>query len=135
MFFGPGLMPDAFSRLRESAGLTIAGAADYLKVDKRTIYRYENGETHPSRPAVELLMKAARRALPEVEAPPAFRFIDLFAGIGGLRLGFESIGGRCVFTSEWDAWSQKTYTANFRDNHVIAGEWRGVLSWRWWARS
>jgi site-specific DNA-cytosine methylase len=31
-----------------------------------------------------------------------FRFIDLFAGIGGIRLGFESIGGKCVFSSEWD---------------------------------
>ena len=54
----------------------------------------------------------------------AFRFIDLFAGIGGLRLGFESIGGRCVFTSEWDTWSQKTYALNFRDNHPISGDVR-----------
>ncbi len=58
------------------------------------------------------------------EEPPALRFIDLFAGIGGLRLGFESIGGRCVFTSEWDSWSQATYAANFRDNHEIAGDVR-----------
>jgi len=59
-----------------------------------------------------------------VRARSAFRFIDLFAGIGGLRLGFESTGGRCVFTSEWDQWSQKTYAANFRDNHEIAGDVR-----------
>jgi DNA (cytosine-5)-methyltransferase 1 len=32
----------------------------------------------------------------------AFNFIDLFAGIGGIRLGFESVGGTCVFSSEWD---------------------------------
>lgn len=43
------------------------------------------------------------------------RFIDLFAGIGGMRLGFESVGARCVFTSEWDQHSQKTYAANFGD--------------------
>jgi len=43
----------------------------------------------------------------------SFTFIDLFAGIGGTRLGFESAGGRCVFTSEWDKESQKTYYANF----------------------
>lgn len=43
----------------------------------------------------------------------AFTFIDLFAGIGGTRLGFESVGGKCVFTSEWDPHSQKTYEANF----------------------
>ena len=44
-----------------------------------------------------------------------FTFIDLFAGIGGTRLGFESAGGKCVFTSEWDTFSQKTYEANFGD--------------------
>ena len=52
-----------------------------------------------------------------------FTFIDLFAGIGGLRRGFESIGGRCVFTSEWDKYSQKTYAANFpNDDHEINGD-------------
>lgn len=45
--------------------------------------------------------------------PSAFKMIDLFAGIGGIRLGFESIGGECVFTSEWDTPAQKTYQANF----------------------
>jgi len=40
-------------------------------------------------------------------------FIDLFAGIGGIRLGFESAGGRCVFSSEFDADACKTYQANF----------------------
>ena len=42
-----------------------------------------------------------------------FTFIDLFAGIGGMRIAFENNGGRCVFTSEWDRYSQKTYLANF----------------------
>jgi DNA (cytosine-5)-methyltransferase 1 len=42
-----------------------------------------------------------------------FRFIDLFAGIGGMRLAFEKAGGSCVFSSEWDKDSQKTYAANF----------------------
>ncbi len=42
-----------------------------------------------------------------------FKFIDLFAGIGGIRLGFESVGGECIFTSEWDNHAQKTYSANF----------------------
>jgi len=40
-------------------------------------------------------------------------FIDLFAGIGGTRLGFERAGGQCVFSSEWDPHAQKTYEANF----------------------
>lgn len=42
-----------------------------------------------------------------------FRFIDLFAGIGGIRLGFESVGGECVFSSEFDKAACKTYSANF----------------------
>ncbi len=55
--------------------------------------------------------------------PADFTFIDLFAGIGGLRRGFEAIGGRCVFTSEWDKYSQKTYRANFPDDdHEIHGD-------------
>ena len=41
------------------------------------------------------------------------KFIDLFCGIGGFRLGFESIGGECVFSSDWDRFSQQTYEANF----------------------
>ena len=48
-------------------------------------------------------------------AKPIFTFIDLFAGIGGMRLAFESAGGRCVFSSEWNKFSQQTYKANFGD--------------------
>lgn len=44
-----------------------------------------------------------------------FEFIDLFAGIGGIRLGFESVGGNCIFSSEWDELACKTYSANFGD--------------------
>ncbi len=51
-----------------------------------------------------------------------FDFIDLFAGIGGIRMGVESAGGRCVFTSEWNEHAQKTYMSNFRDGHEIFGD-------------
>ena len=44
-----------------------------------------------------------------------FRFIDLFAGIGGMRIAFEKAGGKCVFSSEWNKFSQQTYEANFGD--------------------
>lgn len=44
---------------------------------------------------------------------PSFSFIDLFAGIGGFRLAMQDLGGKCVFTSEWDKQAQKTYAANF----------------------
>ncbi len=55
---------------------------------------------------------------------PAFRMIDLFAGIGGTRLGMESIGGQCVWTSEWDRFSQKTYATNFPGEHPVHGDIR-----------
>ena len=44
---------------------------------------------------------------------PKFKFIDLFAGIGGFRLAMQNLGGKCVYTSEWDKYSKKTYEANF----------------------
>lgn len=44
---------------------------------------------------------------------PKFTFIDLFAGIGGMRLAFQNIGGKCVFSSEWDKYAQITYEKNF----------------------
>lgn len=49
---------------------------------------------------------------PPVENP-RFKFIDLFAGIGGFRLALQNLGGKCVFTSEWDKEAKKTYKANF----------------------
>jgi len=63
--------------------------------------------------------KAAQYEVFDVKVPfppPAkskFTFIDLFAGIGGFRLAFQNLGGKCVFTSEWDKYSQLTYKANF----------------------
>jgi len=54
-----------------------------------------------------------------------FRFIDLFCGIGGFRIAFEKAGGKCVFSSDWDKYSQQTYEANFGerphgDIHAVA---------------
>ncbi|WP_375154917.1 DNA (cytosine-5-)-methyltransferase [Stratiformator vulcanicus] len=54
------------------------------------------------------------------------RFVDLFAGIGGMRLGFEAVGAECVFSSEWDKHSQKTYQANFED--LPAGDIRTIVA-------
>lgn len=44
-----------------------------------------------------------------------FTFIDLFAGIGGMRIAYERAGGKCVYSSEWNKYSQQTYKANFGD--------------------
>ena len=59
---------------------------------------------------------------------PAFRFVDLFAGIGGLRRGFDALGGRCVFTCERDKWARETYEANYDDgvDSRTAGDIRDV---------
>lgn len=59
-----------------------------------------------------------------LESPIGFTFVDLFAGIGGIRLGFEAAGGTCVFTSEWDKYAKLTYETNFPSgaNHAFAGD-------------
>lgn len=114
-----------FSRLREQAGLTISEAAGLLEVSERTAFRYESGDSHPARLCLRVLQQAiGERIVYGKKLNTGFRFIDLFAGIGGLRLGFQGIGGRCVFTSEWDEYSRKTYALNFPDDHEISGDIR-----------
>jgi DNA (cytosine-5)-methyltransferase 1 len=95
-----------------------------LGVDPKTVRRWQVRETEPKPYIADAIRQ---RLLPLGEpssVPPTFRFIDLFAGIGGLRIPFEKLGGRCVFTSEWDAYAQKTYAANFHDgpDHMFAGD-------------
>lgn len=55
-----------------------------------------------------------------------FSFIDLFAGIGGMRLAFEDAGGKCVFASEWDKYACQTYLANHGHDHELRGDIREV---------
>lgn len=97
--------------------------AERLQVDERTIRRWELRQTRPPAYVVPALQQMLNLWPEEPAAKTAaFEFIDLFAGIGGIRMGFERLGGRCVFSSEWNAYAQKTYTANFRDAHGIAGD-------------
>src|SRR5690606_32852923 len=98
--------------------------AQALGITTRTQRRWEVGETEPPPYAADAIRQ---RLLPLAEADEPedcdFRFIDLFAGIGGIRMAFEAHGGRCVFTSEWNSWAQKTYLANFPDSaHTLAGD-------------
>lgn len=111
-----------FSTLRQAAGLNMQQAAALTGCAMSTAYRWENGEIEPRPEALAMLRTAAKRA--EIPEEPAFRFIDLFAGIGGLRRGFDGIGGKCVFTSEWDRFAQATYRANYHDgpDHVFRGD-------------
>ena len=69
------------------------------------------------------LFDSLRKEIQSVSAVP-FTFIDLFAGIGGFRIGLEKVGGRCLFSSEWDRHSQKTYHAWFGE--VPVGDIREV---------
>jgi DNA (cytosine-5)-methyltransferase 1 len=115
-----------FSELRERAGLSIAEAVELTGYAERTIYRWEGGMAKP-RPGILNLLRSRIRKVANDEA--RFTFIDLFAGIGGVRKGFEQAGGTCVFTSEWDSYCQKTYRANFPDDdHEIAGDIREVAA-------
>lgn len=98
--------------------------AQELGVDPKTVRRWQVRETEPKPYIADAIRQ---RLLPMGEpasGPAAFRFIDLFAGVGGIRIPFEKLGGRCVFTSEWDAYAQKTYAANFHDGpeHMFAGD-------------
>lgn len=94
--------------------------ARHLGVTTRTIRHWIANQSVP-----QSYVFGLQRMLPlelpfEGEAP--FKFIDLFAGIGGIRMAFESIGGRCVFTSEWDAYAQKSYADNYPGGHAINGD-------------
>jgi DNA (cytosine-5)-methyltransferase 1 len=82
--------------------------------------RWEAGVGSPREAAIRLLGSLADNRGTSTETH--FNFIDLFAGIGGIRRGFNAIGGHCVFTSEWNKFAQETYAANFRDNHPPHGD-------------
>ncbi len=98
-----------------------AAIAKHLGVSERQVRRWEAKESHPP----QYVGMALQRLLPfQPDANPYadFKFIDLFAGVGGIRLAFEAIGGECVFTSEWDSYAQRTYMANFGGQHPINGD-------------
>lgn len=99
-----------------------AKIAEHLSVDIKTVKRWEAKETEPPsylKPALQQMLFGTRKH--EVKNP-SFKFIDLFAGIGGLRLAFERAGGECVFTSEYNDYSIKTYLANFDCPHPVEGD-------------
>ena len=111
--------PQRLRLLRESLGLTqdeVAAGAGY---SSRQIARWESGQSRVREAVFQYLLGLQPKG-PNPELC-SFTFIDLFAGIGGFRLGFESAGGRCLFTSEWDRFAQTTYRANFGD-HELHGD-------------
>jgi DNA (cytosine-5)-methyltransferase 1 len=104
--------------------------AAHVGKDIKTVRRWEKGETPcPAmlEPALHAMLypATARNAGAHAGNGTSTRIIDLFAGIGGIRMGFEAHGGQCVFTSEWNDFSQKTYQENFRDGatqHALIGD-------------
>lgn len=104
-------LPARLRELRQALGLTQLEAGRHLGVSTRQIGRWEAGEGGLRPPDILML----ETLLEESQHPEAgdFTFIDLFAGIGGFHRAFHSVGGACVFTSEWDTWAQRTYRENF----------------------
>lgn len=77
-------------------------------------YKIEEGEKLIAADSAlqQLLFEVESVPFPTPENPK-FSFIDLFAGIGGFRIAMQNLGGKCLFTSEWDKEAQRTYRANF----------------------
>lgn len=120
----PVRLPDPTPLLKQARErFTQRVIAEHLQVDTKTVRRWEKGETPcPAmlEPALRVLLHPA--ATKGGNGRKSFRFIDLFAGIGGIRLGFEAAGGECVFTSEWNEFSKKTYLENYGDCHPFVGD-------------
>lgn len=95
--------------------------AEELGVNPSTVGRWLKRETEP-KPYVLQSLQQMLMPFGKPANTGDFTFIDLFAGIGGIRKAFELNGGSCVFTSEWDTYAQRTYHANFADGQHIAGD-------------
>ncbi len=116
--------PDRKDVLSKARGLyTQKELAARLEYTPKQIGRWEKGECEVPAAVVPALQRVIDDRIAHRQVPAAdFTFVDLFAGIGGMRLGFEAAGGRCVFTSEWDKYAQKTYLENFGEGHELAGD-------------
>ncbi|ORJ61636.1 hypothetical protein B5V00_06155 [Geothermobacter hydrogeniphilus] len=101
--------------------------ADELGKSARTVRRWVAGEASPSKSDLLVLEQLLFDFYRPAQGTGDFTFIDLFAGIGGIRRAFEAYGGRCIFTSEWDEYAQKTYRANFDDSHDLAGDINEII--------
>lgn len=105
-----------YSALRKQLGLSTEALAKHLGVSPREVRRWNSGEVKPKKLVLEAMKGLVRNtSLNENSSAETFKFIDLFAGIGGTRIPFQELGGKCVFTSEWDKFSQQTYAVNFGD--------------------
>jgi DNA (cytosine-5)-methyltransferase 1 len=102
---------------RDALGLTQKDFAELLGLKEsgeRTISGWERGEHKPTPKRLQDIQNISTDIPFKPESNKhEFKFIDLFAGIGGIRLPFQKLGGECVFSSEWDKFSKITYAANY----------------------
>ena len=102
---------------REELGITVKEFADALgrgKGGEKMVRDWEAGTEVPSAGLYRRIVQFAdERPYVNSRKTGNFKFIDLFAGIGGIRIPFQELGGECVFSSEWDQFAQKTYRVNF----------------------
>jgi DNA (cytosine-5)-methyltransferase 1 len=104
-----------------------ADIADKLGVTSKTVRNWSVKEDGPPKYQSHQLQSLLFGNESNVPEDTDFTFIDLFAGIGGIRMGFESSGGHCVFTSEWDKYALKTYCENYGTDHTIAGDITNIV--------
>ncbi len=103
---------------REELGMTVKEMSDAVGLGRdgdKKLRSWEKGESKPSQEQYDSIVSFATNTPYKNSNNNNFKFIDLFAGIGGIRIPFQEMGGKCVFTSEWDAFAQKTYRINFGD--------------------
>lgn len=90
----------------------------HIRIDDNIYNDLSNYSTISGQTIQDCMLVAIRQLLIKAKEEPnkdvdSYSFIDLFAGIGGMRLAFESTGARCVYSNEWNKYSQQTYYANF----------------------
>src|SRR5579863_3473102 len=107
--------PSEIFRLMEAVSPSMDEVARELGCDLSTLYRWKNGQNKPRPAVVKLLRFLAEKGSKVSPRPARFTFIDLFSVIGGMRMGIEAAGGRCIFSCEWDRYARKTYLENFHD--------------------
>lgn len=126
-------MPKKYSEIRKKLNIEVDNKTeDGLSHLTHYFQNNKNGVSQFFKPAAAKYLAEQHKKLNIVQEPefqyylpikwdipfppsenPKFKFIDLFAGIGGIRMAFQNLGGKCVFTSEWNTYSKKTYEANF----------------------
>ena len=122
---------DLIKQRRETLGLTQKEFACLLNLKEsgdRTISGWERGEHAPTEAKLKIIENLSTFIpFKKLSTKSDFTFIDLFAGIGGIRLPFQDLGGECLFSSEWDKFSIKTYAANFGE--LPKGDISKISSW------